>query len=460
MANETRELARFSAGFTYEQIPVDARARAIDILIDQLGVEIGCSQLPWAKQVREAYRRIGGVPEATVVRYGDRLPLASTAFINSTFGHSFEYDDANPLIHGHPGAELIPSLMAIAEREHRSGREFFTAFVAAYEVRGRIGWAVSPDLLEQGGPQYSTTCGPFGVAAGAARLLRLGAEGIHNALGIAGNYSGGLMQYDHGGGSVKRVFAAVASRSGIEAALLTQAGITGPEGILEGQRGLLRIYPSQYRPERLTADLGKKWTLLHVLFKPYSCCAVIHPAIDGVMRLVTAHDLRAGDVESIEIGYPKGSYDHSAITSPADLLGMQFSTSYSLALTVLKRRNTPHEYTEAALADPQVRSVASKVRLGQEAELDKLFEAGHMPARVKLRTKSGRLLEEMVLDAKGSPGAPFSSNEVDDKFRSQVVDVLGAERCENLLRVLRNIESLDDMAELPAMLVVQEGKAD
>ncbi|OGA38052.1 MAG: hypothetical protein A3G24_05540 [Betaproteobacteria bacterium RIFCSPLOWO2_12_FULL_62_13] len=459
MADETRQLAQFVAGLTHTQIPADVRGRAVDILIDQLGVEIGCSQLPWAKQVREAYCRIGGTPEATVVRYGDRVPIASAAFINSTFGHSFEYDDANPLIHGHPGAELVPSLMAIAEREHRSGREFLTAFVAAYEARGRIGWAVSPDMLERGGPQYSTTCGPFGVAAGAARLLELGAEGIRNALGIAGTYSGGLMQYDHGGGSVKRIFAAIAASSGIQAALLAQAGITGPEGILEGKRGLLRIYPSHYRPERLTADLGEKWTILHVLFKPYSCCAVIHPAIDGVRKLVTAHDLGAGDIETIEIGYPEGSYDHSAITSPKDLLGMQFSTSYSLALTVLKRRNTPHEYTEAALADPQVQGVASKVRLVKEAELDRLFAEGHMPARVKVRTKSGRLLEEMVLDAKGSPGAPFSNNEVDEKFRSLVADVVGAEKCERLVRVLRSIESLNDMAELPAMLVVQEGKA-
>jgi len=267
LADETRQLAEFAAGFTYEQIPADVRTRAVDILIDQLGVEIGCSQLPWAKQVREVYRQIGGVPEATVVRYGDRLPIASAAFINSTFGHSFEYDDANPLIHGHPGAELVPSLMAIAEREHCSGREFLTTFVASYEVRGRIGWAVSPDLLDQGGPQYSTTCGPFGVAAGAARLLGLGADGIRNALGIAGCYSGGLMQYDHGGGSAKRIFAAIPARSGVEAALLTQAGMTGPEGILEGKRGLLRIYPTQFRPERLTAELGTKWTILHVLFK-------------------------------------------------------------------------------------------------------------------------------------------------------------------------------------------------
>ena len=135
---------------------------------------------------------------------------------------------------------------------------------------------------------------------------------------------------------------------------------------------------------------------------------------------------------------------------------MQFSTSYSLALTILKHRNTPYEYIEAALTNPQVRNVASKVRLMHEAELDKLFEAGHMPPRVKLRTKSGRLLEEMVLDAKESPGAPLSSNEIDDKFRSQVVDVMGDVRCENLIQVLRNIESLDDVAKLPPMHVLQD----
>ncbi|HSQ02422.1 MAG TPA: MmgE/PrpD family protein, partial [Burkholderiales bacterium] len=408
MANETRQLSEFAASLRLKEVPAEVQGRAHDILVDQIGVQIGCSELPWAKQVREDYRRIGGVAEATVVRYGDRLPLASTAFINATFGHSFEYDDANPLIHGHPGAELIPALMAICERDHLSGADFFIAFIAAYELRGRIGWAVSPDMLEHGGPQYSTTCGPFGVAAGAARLLGLGAEGIRQALGIAGTYSGGLMQYDHGGGSVKRIFAAVPAKNGLESALLVQAGMTGAEEILEGKRGLLRMYPQHYRPERLTTELGKKWTMPHVLFKPYSCCAVIHPAIDAVYKLVTAHDLKARDVESIEIDYPKGSYDHSAITDPKDLLGMQFSTQYSLALTVLKRRNTPREYSQEALADPEVRKLASKIRLREDSEMDKLFEDGHMPARARIQTTSGRKLEQMILDAKGSPGAPSS----------------------------------------------------
>ncbi|MBI4191494.1 MAG: MmgE/PrpD family protein [Betaproteobacteria bacterium] len=453
MSDETRELAKFAAALIYEQIPSHVRARAVDILVDQIGCEIGCSELPWAKQVRDTYCRTGGTPEATVVRYGDRLPVGSAALINSTFGHSFEFDDGNPQFLGHPGAELIPSLVAVGEREHISGRDFLTAFVAAYEVRGRIGSAIVKDLCQRGGPQFSTTCGPFGVATGVARMLGLGAEGIRNALGIAGTFSGGLMQYDQGGGSVKRIFSAVAASGGIQSARLAQGGLTGPEGILEGARGLLRIYSSTYRPDLLLAQFGKKWMFDTVYFKPYCCVGIIAGAIDGLSKLITANDLKPDDIASIEVGYPTGFHNHAAITAPHDLLGMQFSTSYSLALTLLKGGNTPREYTMEALADPAVRDVASRVSVQEDASLSKQYE-GRMPARVKVRMKSGDSREELVIDAKGSPGAPLSSGDIDAKFRSQVVDAFGTDRCEKLLRVLRAIEALDDMAKLPPMLVI------
>jgi len=100
-----------------------------------------------------------------------------------------------------------------------------------------------------------------------------------------------------------------------------------------------------------------------------------------------------------------------------------------------------------------VRNVASKVRLREDTQLDKLFEEGHMPARARIQTTSGRKLEQMILDAKGSPGAPSSSSDIDEKFRSQVADILGTERCEQLIRLLRGIESIDDMAKVPPMLV-------
>ena len=456
MADETRELAKFVAGLTFGHIPDHVRARATDILVDQIGCQIGCSALPWAMQVRDMYKRSGGTPEATVVRYGDRLPITSVAFINSTFGHSFEFDDANPLIHGHPGAELIPSLVAIGEREHVSGRDFLTAFIAAYELRGRIGWAVNPDMLERGGPQSSTACGPFGVAAGVARLLGLGDDGIRNALGIAGCFSGGLKQYDQGGGSAKRIFAAVAASSGLQAALLAQAGMTGPEGILEGVHGLLRIYAKTFRPEQLVADFEKMWTIDRVLFKPYCCCAVIHPAIDGLKKVIASGAVTANDITSIDVSYGKGYVDHARITNPHDLLEMQFSTSYCLALTLVKGRNTPAEYTLESMNDPEVRAAASKVNVQEESQLSEQFR-GHMSARTKVRTRSGNVYEELVVDARGSPEVPLSSAEIDDKFRLQVAGVFGTEHCETLLRVLRDVIALDDLAKLPAMFVMKKG---
>lgn len=451
--DETRVLARYAADMRYEDIPEAVRNSAVDLLIDQVGVQIGCAELPWAQQVRSHWGRPGGAPEASVVRYGDRLPVMTAAFINAVFGHSFEYDDANPLVHGHLGAELIPPLLAYAERGHIGGREFLAALVAGYEVRGRIGWAVSPDMLENGGPQYSTTCGPFGVAAALGRLHGCDTELIRDAMGIAGTYSGGLMQYDHGGGSVKRLFAAVGASGGMQAFELARAGITGPEGILEGARGLLKIYPDKYRPERLTADLGSKWTIDYMLFKPYCCCAIIHPAIDAMRQVLDQSRVKPEGIAKVVVAYPKASVDHSSITDPKDLLGMQFSTAFSLAITALKGHNTPRAYTLETMHDPGIRAVAGKVSLVEDGQLDQLFETGHMAAKVTLECTDGRRFEQLVRDAKGSRAVKFTKEDVEEKFSSQAVDVFGASRTGQILETLRNVGKQPDMAEVVKLLV-------
>src|SRR4051812_23567382 len=81
--DETRVLAKFAAALSYADVPEKVRQQAIDLLVDQIGVQIGCSGMPWAKQVWQTYRAPGGKGEASVVRYGDRLPVGAAAFINS-----------------------------------------------------------------------------------------------------------------------------------------------------------------------------------------------------------------------------------------------------------------------------------------------------------------------------------------------------------------------------------------
>lgn len=286
------------------------------------------------------------------------------------------------------------------------------------------------------------------------KLLGCDAESIRNAIAIAGGYSGGLMQYDHGGGSVKRIYPAIAASSGIMAAVLAQAGLTGPEEILEGARGALKIYASNYRPERLSAELGTTWMLDHLRIKPYSCCGAIHAAIDGFRKITTDCDLAADSIATVEVGYPRHTYEHVAIAAPHDVLGMQFSTAFTLALTLLRGRNTPREYNLQALAEPAIREFASRVSIRENAELNAV--KGKYPARVVLYTRSGARHEALVLDPKGSPGAPLSGAEIDEKFQHQAAPVLGAERCGRLLRALRSIDTLDDMGKLFPLRVVKK----
>lgn len=445
MPGETRQLAQFVEGFSIGDMPSGVRARAIQLIIDQIGNQIGGSELPWSQQIRDTYAHPGGTAEATVMGSGERLPLAAAAFVNGAFGHAFEYDDANPTAHGHPGTELLPPLLAAGEREGLSGAEFLAGFVAAYELRGRVGWAVSPDLLEFGGPQYSTSCGPFGAAAAAARALGLGADGIEHAIAIAGTFSGGLMQYNHGGGSAKRIFPAVAASAGIQSALLAQAGMTGPAEILEGKRGLLRIFPRSYRPERLVEGLGSLWLIEQALFKPYSCCAGIHAPIDGLRKILERQSLTADRIDRVVVGLPKGFVNHATVTDPKDVLGLQFSTSFSLGMTILKGRNGPGEYTEASLVDPDLRAFAAKVSIEEDPSQDPLFEQGLFSARVRVTTSSGDQSEEFVRHATGSPGAPFTTADVDQKFRSQVTDRLGTAQCEALLEALHGIDTAESL---------------
>ena len=66
-----------------ESLGEEDERNVADLLVDQIGVQLGCSELPWAQQVRATYGRAGGLPDATVVRYGDKLPVLATTSVPS-----------------------------------------------------------------------------------------------------------------------------------------------------------------------------------------------------------------------------------------------------------------------------------------------------------------------------------------------------------------------------------------
>src|SRR2546429_469646 len=85
--------------------------------------------------------------------------------------------------------------------------------------------------------------GPAGPA-GCAALLRLSADQIANAFGIAGSLSGGLLAFAKAGsgGMIKRLHLGRAAEGGVLAARLAQRGYEGPRTVLEGRYGVLDAF--------------------------------------------------------------------------------------------------------------------------------------------------------------------------------------------------------------------------
>src|SRR5947209_13475166 len=96
---------------------------------------------------------------------------------------------------------------------------FFTAVVAGYEMAARVGMAVQPKEQYQLGFHPTATCGVFGAAVTAAKLLRLTESQMLSAAGIAGSMAGGLLEFLADGSWTKRLHAGLAAKNGIEAAM-------------------------------------------------------------------------------------------------------------------------------------------------------------------------------------------------------------------------------------------------
>ncbi|MCH9037742.1 MAG: MmgE/PrpD family protein, partial [Chloroflexi bacterium] len=288
--NETRDLARFASELDYDHIPPQVIQAAKGYILDCLGCGLAATSLPWSLMVAELARESGAPGPCTLLGLPWRTSAPYATLVNGTMIGGFETDHVYSPASCHPGASVFPALLAIAEREHLSGRHFLTALVAGYEVVCRIGQAATRAVEDVAGFHGPATNGPFGAAAAVARALMLDPEQTASALGIAASSAGGLLEFSLDGSMIKRLHMGRASQLGLESALLAQKGFTGPHTILEGSRGFLRVFSPDPHPERLLEGLGKSYVMESALqIKSYPCHIRAHPFVDALVRFKARH---------------------------------------------------------------------------------------------------------------------------------------------------------------------------
>jgi 2-methylcitrate dehydratase PrpD len=265
----TFAFARMVRNQKFEDIPADAvKATQMDIL-DTLATILAGSSYSGTKELVELMTYWGGRAESSIFIHGGKVPAPAAALVNGHIAHARDYDDIYHVARIHVGAVNVPAGFAVAEKVGGvTGKELIAAICMGIEIELRMGQAAL--LWTQFHP--TATFGYFGACATSGRLLGLSEEQLINAFGIAYAQAGGNKQCMFDGSLTKKLQPGLAARGGVLAAHLARTGYTGTRNNLEGKAGFFNLYHGgQYDPEPLTRDLGKRFDVARLGFKPYPC---------------------------------------------------------------------------------------------------------------------------------------------------------------------------------------------
>ncbi len=458
----TAQLGEWTANFRLEHAPAAVVERMKALVLDLLRVVAVGAPLPWSKAARRVALDLGGHGTSTVLLCGDRLDAARAAFVNGAFAHACDLDDTHVGSMHHPGASVLPAVLAMAERENSSGPALLEAAICGYEASLRIGLAVQPAMFRRGF-MATPTCGALGAALAVGKLLRFGPADMAGAMGAAASYAGGLAQFYKSGSFIKRINGARAAESGVVAALLTQAGIWGPRDILEGEAGFFRAFADVSDPAKVTGDLGREYRLMEVSTKIHAGAGRLQASNDAGLSLGSEHALSADQIVDVEVGIPKVIQGMLTQADPPDLQSAQLSVPFSLAmaLTLGRERGARaairREDYEAALGSPAVRALSRRVRCVVDAEIEAATNTEEVPSRVTLKLADGRELVARVDHPRGSPHRRMAWDELRALFQDTVAAVLPAEPIRRVVDLVAALDATSTARDITAAFVAEPG---
>jgi len=452
----TRKLAEFCAGVSLERLPAEVIDKTKLCILDFFANVYGSLELEAVSGVVSYIRSLGGPETATALGCGFKTGIHNAAFLNGTTAEAIEGQDGLRFGGNHPGTAVIPAALAVAEDRGLGGREVVEAVVAGYEAAGRIAAAMHPHHT-LAGFLPTGTCGAFGAAAAASKLMGHDAEGMLNSLGNAG-YLLPLSMAEHlmGGYTSKIVQGGQAASAGLTAAGLAGAGITGAPYVLEGSHlggGFTQITTrSEPSLERIAEQLGEHFSIMDIYFKPYTACRHTHGAAQAALELVDREDFGPQDIEAVDVyTYHIASVAvGKGVTGESTFVSAQFSLPYVVAACLIDGEMGPAQLREDRISDSAILELSQRVKVNVDPDLAKAYP-GMTSSRVEIKLKSGQTLAKQVDIPKGDPRDPMTSEDVAGKVK-RFASQKDEKALDEVIRLSLELEEVGDIKELTSII--------
>ena len=417
------ELAEWTLGLRYEDLPERVVADVKLRILDTLGLVISGASTPMGRAVHAASGDLGSGRRARLIPSGKRTSAPTAALAHGTQAHAEDFDDTHNESIMHSSAPVVATVLALGEPVRASGREAVVLVAAGNELDCRLG-LVAPGRFHDRGFHPTSVLGSLTSALLAARLLGLDAPGGAHAAGIAGSQASGILEAYEDGTWSKTLHPGWAAHAGVTAGMLARAGFTGPRTVLEGRFGVFRSFlggsgtPLDFG--RATAGLGDTWEQLESSFKPYPCAHAIHSFVDAALESRARLGVRPGDIASVEATVAPHFVElicepRDVKTRPRTPTHARASLQYAVAAALHAGSLGPEHYTEASIEEPAVLALAGRVSWTPDPSPPPTTQYKGV---ITIKTADGRRGTVEVAHNRGSRENPMTRDELVAKFHA------------------------------------------
>lgn len=455
-ASVAYQYAEYALGLDYGILPEDVVHQAKRCLLDALGCAIGGYDAPARSICEDTVRQLGGTPEATVIGSGMRTNAANANLLNCLMVRFLDFNDLGG---GGHNSDAIPSLLAIAERERASGRDFITALVACYELGSRINAGVN----NWRGWVHDTRAGLL-VPPAIGRMLGLSAQEIANAIGIAasGNCVLGILDMPGEDKPMrKNLRFGWAASAAIVATMLAKNGFTGPLRVFEGEGGMNEVmFNGEANLELMTDFRG--WLIHDTRFKYLCATAPVQGVLQATLEIVRENDLKPGDIAKVRVRmYDGASAIRPAvpIKYPRNAESADHSVYYLTAVAIKDREISADSISPEKFGDPVILELIERITVTGDPSLSKpgkvKFVSGEgFEGKAEITTNDGRTFERHVAVPHGFWGGDtLTDQELEEKFKKMAKKHMDEARVGHLIEAIWNVDKLNNMGDLMKLTV-------
>ncbi len=457
METVSHKMAEFAVHLKFSDLSKEVVDTAKRFLFDTIGCSFGGYRVEDAKIALDVLREMGGNPEATVIGSGEKTSAVNASLANSIMVRAMDYNDIywkqDP---SHP-SDLIPAVLATAEKYDKSGQDVIVGIVLAYEFEMRLCEFAIPGIRER--KWHHATLTQFASPIAAGKMMGLTVNQMANAIGISGshNFTPGAVT----AGKLtmmKNTVDPMAVQSGVFAAELARKGYQGPEAIFEGKEGFVDTFGGEFDLDVLTQDLGKSFRILNCSMKAFPTEALTHSPITAALDLVHQHNLKPERVARVVVHTIERARDILADPSkynPTTKETADHSLPYVIAAAIVDGKITPEEFEFQKLNDPRIRALLPKIEVVADSELEAVFPE-LKASIVEIETTDGRKLKRRVDYPKGDYRAPMTPDELTVKFSSLANPIFSPHKQRTISDAIWHLDEFANAREFMGLLIADK----